>query len=1312
MAIIGIKLDPTGCGWAVADKKFDVLNVRGKDLIGTRVYGKADIAQERRIKRSERRRKAAIQRRIAFLDDIFRDSLEEEYPGFMENVKKSGLKEDALKQFSFSDKYPTIHHAKKAVKEGSETDLRIIYLVLLYTMKHRGHFNYRGSVADIQNITYSYAAYRKELSAYGITFADDKDTINSLSQILLSSVPTKEKINQLKVLLDTGNDKAAAGAITLMTGGMTDLRLFFPEAYEDAEKTDGKVKFSDGSDFDEVKLDLEAFLTAEEMKLVTAARQIYDWMQMKKLLGSEKSFTDAFVASYDAHRSDLTELKKLCKELKPYDKDIYKDIFFDKTRKDGYAAYIGMGYNPKNQCRFTCEAADFYGFLTKRLMAAEERTDLFSAQIDQILAKAEEGKFLPKQRTKANALIPNVLLADELQKILDTVSSKYDFLLETGVSGALSKKEEIMEVFQFVMPAWIGPLNDDQFGWAVWKDGVTPKESLFPWELAVHIDFKNTRKNYMRRLINDCAYISGEEGKVLPDNSFFVRKAQVLNELNRITIDSKRLPAAVKQMIFEKLFLSYEKVSQKNIEKFLEEKGFLDTGVPHDYTGFTKKKLVHNMAPYIRAKAVKPDITIDQYEAVALAVTIAENERDLMYDIIKTDTDLSDEVINALCNVVRVSQTNAWSNVSKTFLTGICAGRIGGTDRENIIDTLYSSQATLSELLGSGYGFNDEIKRYNEEHTGNIPVKDFIENLNTPPYVKRSFFQLSAILKDIKGYCREESFDEICINLYAPNNLKTRRASVKAWLTKGLTALKEKELLKLLKEEQMPIPQKKVLWYAQLGQDIYTGQPIPYTELMTDKWTIDHIYPKSKIYDRNLSNLVLTIKDENQKKGNTYPVDQKIIEERKPLWSILLAAGLMQQKKFDALTSETGIPLEMKIDAIDQLLIEHRKTALYGATTIIQKVFPKIRVTFVDNDRLNDFKNKYNLVDSGTINQLGYAKDALYTLIVGSVWRNIFTDHPKKYILDNKNYSLNVWNYDSELWNTTGSIKKLDTQRYHFLYTKAQTSNMTGAYADATVYSAKHIQSVTCQVLSKGSPDAPDADPALYGGRKSVATAYYCIINAKIKKERKVVFASIPTYMAKKIRDTDTLLEYLQKKYEDPVILREKVLLLPSIRLGGILYQIRSINGVGALRLVHAEPFTISGSDRYEVIFRAAELVKNESRFSHYAKRHNITAGENIMLYKNFLEEYEERYSGRLNNMLDKLKSHLDDFSNLPVTTQCVVIRNLFGLTASGSTSMADLTALKEAAQAGAINISNASLGNFTLVEMSSTGLFTKETVF
>ena len=151
--------------------------------------------------------------------------------------------------------------------------------------------------------------------------------------------------------------------------------------------------------------------------------------------------------------------------------------FFDKTRKDGYAAYIGMGYNPKNQCRFTWRSSRFLRLSDKRLTAAEERTDLFSAQIDQILAKAEEGKFLPKQRTKANALIPNVLLADELQKILDTVSSKYDFLLETGISGALSKKEEIMEVFQFVMPAWIGPLNDDQFGWAVWKDGVTPKRA-------------------------------------------------------------------------------------------------------------------------------------------------------------------------------------------------------------------------------------------------------------------------------------------------------------------------------------------------------------------------------------------------------------------------------------------------------------------------------------------------------------------------------------------------------------------------------------------------------------------------------------------------------------------------------------------------------------------------------------------------------------------------------------------------------------------------------------------------------------------
>ena len=49
MAIIGIKLDPTGRGWAVASPKFDVLNVRGKALLGERVYGKADIAQERRI---------------------------------------------------------------------------------------------------------------------------------------------------------------------------------------------------------------------------------------------------------------------------------------------------------------------------------------------------------------------------------------------------------------------------------------------------------------------------------------------------------------------------------------------------------------------------------------------------------------------------------------------------------------------------------------------------------------------------------------------------------------------------------------------------------------------------------------------------------------------------------------------------------------------------------------------------------------------------------------------------------------------------------------------------------------------------------------------------------------------------------------------------------------------------------------------------------------------------------------------------------------------------------------------------------------
>ena len=1321
---IGIKLNETGCGWAVTDDDFHVCHKKGKALIGAEIFGKADTAEERRIKRGEKRRKTAQKRRIHFIDDIFNVELEKEYPGFMESVKNAGLKDNKtpdislpkMPQFDYSDKYPTIHHARAAVKDGQETDLRIIYLLVLYAMKHRGHFMYKTgtSASDVKNINFCYAAYKHCLAEIGISFPDDKESIQSLSDILLSKDSLKEKTKTIKGLFRIDNkDKMASAAITMMLGGTVDLRTFFADSFEDAEKDDSKVKFSDGMEWEETRLRLEAYLSADELALVDTARAVYDWTQMKQLLGNARTFTEAYINAYDTHKQDLKQLKQLCKQLKAYDNKIYDDIFFDKEQKNGYAAYIGKGYNPKNQGHFTCSKEDFYAFIKKRLLAVKEKTGSFDAQIDEILGKMDASNFLPKQKTTSNRLVPNVLLAEELGKVLSVAAAKYDFLNKIGISGSLMVKDEILEMFSFIMPSWIGPLDDDQFGWAVWKKGVKREpQDVYPWNLQDKIDFGQTRKNYIRSLTNDCAYIAN--AKVLPDNSYYVRKAQVLNELNAITIDGERLSVMAKQLIFNELSMVYEKVTQKNIEKFLEEKGLLDSSLSHEFTGFVKKKLVHTMAPYIRAKAVKPEITVKEYESVALATTVCGSERELMYEIIRADTDLSDDLIKTLCNVVKVSSTNPWSCWSETFLMQMPGHKNDdpGSLDKHIIGMLYDSQARLPELLGSDYTFADTITQYNTSNAAAVSLKEFINGINTPTYIRRSFFQLAAVLKDIRNFCKGDVIDTVCINLYAPNNFKAKHVNIRTVLLKGLTALKETELISRLKTEEMPLSKKKALWYAQLGCDIYTGEIIPYEQLMSKEWTVDHIYPKSKIYDKEISNLVLTSETENKEKGNKYPVDPAIIEDRKEYWDMLLSAGLMTQKKYDALTSLSGIPIEKKLESIDKLLIEHRKTASYGAYGIIKRILPDVKVIFVDDNRLNDFKGKYGLYESDTINYLHYAKDALYTTIVGRVWDNIFTAHPKHYIMANPDYSLNVWNYDSALWNADKGMYGLSPDNCIPLFTKATTSNTTGAFADASIYSAKHMQSVDCPVMSKGKPDSKDADTTLYGGRKSVNTAYYCIISTRKKSERQTTIASVPTYMVDKIRTKEDLLAYLQTKYDDPVILREKVMLYSLLELDGVLYQIRGISHKGVLRLALAEPFWIPMAERYETVFKAAALQKNEKRFMAFAEKNHITAEENMQLYDLFLQEYEKKYSHRRNNALDKLIAHRTDFKGLTLIQQCIVLKNIFGLTASGSTSAADLTLLGEAAQTGVISVNINSVSSFTLVEQSATGLYEKRTTY
>ena len=55
---IGLDIGTESCGWAVTDENYNLINMKGKDLWGARIFGEAETSSKRREGRTGRRRLA------------------------------------------------------------------------------------------------------------------------------------------------------------------------------------------------------------------------------------------------------------------------------------------------------------------------------------------------------------------------------------------------------------------------------------------------------------------------------------------------------------------------------------------------------------------------------------------------------------------------------------------------------------------------------------------------------------------------------------------------------------------------------------------------------------------------------------------------------------------------------------------------------------------------------------------------------------------------------------------------------------------------------------------------------------------------------------------------------------------------------------------------------------------------------------------------------------------------------------------------------------------------------------------------------
>ena len=135
----------------------------------------------------------------------------------------------------------------------------------------------------------------------------------------------------------------------------------------------------------------------------------------------------------------------------------------------------------------------------------------------------------------------------ELVKILENGERNFPFLKAVDESGK-TVKQEILDIFSFRIPYYVGPLNShSDKAWLVRNKG-----KIYPWTFDKMVDTDTSAEKFIKNLTSKCTYIVTED--VLPKNSLPYSKFTVLNELNNVKIDGIKIPVDLKQDIYNDLF--------------------------------------------------------------------------------------------------------------------------------------------------------------------------------------------------------------------------------------------------------------------------------------------------------------------------------------------------------------------------------------------------------------------------------------------------------------------------------------------------------------------------------------------------------------------------------------------------------------------------------------------------------------------------------------------------------------------------------------------------------------------------------------
>ena len=347
---LGLDIGTNSIGWAVTDKKYEIVKSKQKALWGVHLFDEASSASERRIFRTSRRRRKRSRARIKYLQELFDEAISEIDPGFFQRLRDSFFfREDKTTSQSFSlfndeaftdkeyhDKYPTVYHLRQAQIENrvdALKDIRLVYLSIHHILKNRGNFLSGNQKFDL-NVSID-QAYDNLVEIYeSINAAESRDLESNqdpdveaglwpdtdrktVYEILREKSTRSDKRRKLRGLLLDKSSASAKEICSLLVGLKARTHLIF--AYEpDEGHPSYELEFS--KDDIETKIAEVEALGEDERELIQAAHNLYAAFQIDALLTRSdgkrySSLSCARVGIYEKHRSDLRRLKLILKLL-------------------------------------------------------------------------------------------------------------------------------------------------------------------------------------------------------------------------------------------------------------------------------------------------------------------------------------------------------------------------------------------------------------------------------------------------------------------------------------------------------------------------------------------------------------------------------------------------------------------------------------------------------------------------------------------------------------------------------------------------------------------------------------------------------------------------------------------------------------------------------------------------------------------------------------------------------------------------------------------------------------------------------------